>query len=404
VFLYSQQINKSFLYLFNNALTQKALFLTLFFILESFYITAIITFLFSLILAIILVPKVRYIVKFRELNDHPGVRSSHLDSTPTMGGVAFFLIILFVSSIINPWDSQMIGVNLLSALGLMFAVGIKDDLMVSTPRAKIGAEVLAIFFILFCNCLHVNSFQGFLGIENIPVFASYAFIILMLLTIINSYNMVDGIDGLASSIGIVIFSVYGFIFFILELQYYFLLCLSLTGILLGYLQFNLSKKDKIFMGDTGSLIIGFCIGFLSLRFLSTDIDTLQQNYFNPENTLILIGAIFFIPLFDTLRIIGVRLLNKKSPFGSDHNHIHHILIKLGLSHLKASLLLSFINLLIAAIFISISSYFNSYEMMGLMVFCFCVFSGIFYLLKIKIKTETKKETKIAKKEKIHKSA
>ena len=135
------------------------------------------------------------------------------------------------------------------------------------------------------------------------------------------------------------------------------------------------------MGDTGSLIIGFCIGFLSLRFLSTDASLLRTHAFNPENSLIIIGAIFFIPLFDTLRVIGVRFLNKKNLFGSDNNHIHHILINLGLTHFKASLLLCFINLIIATTLILMSSHFSSYQMLGVLILCFIFFLGVFYKLK-----------------------
>lgn len=135
------------------------------------------------------------------------------------------------------------------------------------------------------------------------------------------------------------------------------------------------------MGDTGSLIIGFCIGFLTIKFLSVDATLLEAHHFNPENSVVLFGAIFFIPLFDTIRIIGVRLINKKSPFGSDHNHIHHILIKLGLSHLKASLFLSSLNLGIAILFFYLSTIFNSLVMVGLYIVSFILLLGVFYNLK-----------------------
>lgn len=352
---------------------------------NNFYLIAVITLVASFVLAIILIPKIRWIAKARDLIDHPDSRSSHKASIPTMGGVAFFLIIIFMSSIITPWDTHGVGIHLISALGLMFAVGIKDDLMISTPRAKIVSEILAVLFILFCNCLKVSSLEGFLGIYEIPIFVSYAFIILLILTIINSFNMIDGIDGLASSMGIVIFTIYGVIFYVLESNYYFLLCLCLIGILLGYLKFNLSKTHKMFMGDTGSLIIGFCIGFLSLNLLSTDASLLKAHNFNPENSLIIIGAIFFIPLFDTLRVIVVRLLNKKSPFGSDNNHIHHILIRSGLSHFKASLLLCFINVIIATILILLSPHFTSYQMILTLLVCFMLLTGIFYKLNVHVK-------------------
>jgi UDP-GlcNAc:undecaprenyl-phosphate GlcNAc-1-phosphate transferase len=348
---------------------------------DNLFIFGLLSILGSFIVVSFLIPKISWIVKSRNLIDHPDQRSSHKNSTPTMAGVAFFLTIIFMLNAIKVWDVDAIGINLIAATGLMFAIGLKDDLVLSTPRAKMGGEILAILFVLFCNCLEVQSLEGFLGIETIPVPLSYGIIILMILTIINSYNMIDGIDGLASVIGISIFALYGFIFYGAGLYFYFLLCLCLIGILLGYLRYNLSSTKKIFMGDTGSLIIGFCIGFLSLKFLSMDASLLIEHSFKAENKFIIIGAIFFIPLFDTLRVIGVRLLNKKSPFKPDNNHIHHILIDSGLTHFKASLFLCFLNLVIAVSLILLSSNFNSFEMSGIMTLYFAFFLGLFYKLQ-----------------------
>ena len=351
---------------------------------DNLLLFALLSILGSFFLVSFLIPKISWIVKSRNLIDHPDQRSSHKNSTPTMAGVSFFLTLILMLSAIKAWDIDGIGINLIAATGLMFAIGLKDDLVVSSPRAKISGELLAILIIIFCNCLEVSSLEGFLGVQDIPIWLSSGLIVLMILTIINSYNMIDGIDGLASVIGISIFGVYGFIFYVAELNFYFLLCLCLIGILLAYLRYNLSSTKKIFMGDTGSLIIGFCIGFLSLKFLSVDSSLLTENGFKGENKFIVIGAIFFIPLFDTLRVIGVRLLNKKSPFHPDNNHIHHILINSGLTHFKASLFLCFLNLAVAISLILLSSNFDSYEMMVFMMFYFAFFLGVFYKLKVNV--------------------
>ena len=351
---------------------------------DNLFLIALLSIFGSFILVSILIPKIRWIVESRNLADHPDQRSSHKNATPSMAGVSFFLVLIFMLNAINSWDKEGIGINLIAATGLMFAIGLKDDLVLSTPKAKIGGEILAIFFVLFCNCLEVSSLGGFLGIDAIPIWLSYGIMILMILTIVNAYNMIDGIDGLASVIGISIFGVYGFIFYAAGLYFYFLLCLCLIGILLAYLRHNLSSTKKIFMGDTGSLVIGFCIGFMSLKFLSIDVSLLSDYAFKAENKLIIVGAIFFIPLFDTLRVIGVRLLNKKNPFHPDNNHIHHMLISSGLTHFKASLLLCFLNLGIATTLILLSTIFSSYEMIGFIVLYFGFFLGVFHTLKLNI--------------------
>lgn len=348
---------------------------------QHFYLTALGSFLTSFVLVSFLIPKISWIVRSRDLIDRPDDRSSHKASIPTMAGVSFFLTLMFMLLLLKDWDGNAIAINLIAAIGLVFAIGLKDDLVVSTPKAKIGGEILAISFILFCDCLEVSSLGGFLGIQGIPTIVSYFLIVLMILTIINSFNMIDGIDGLASSVGVVIFSVYAYIFYTMEFYFYFLLCLCLIGILLAYLRYNLSKTQKIFMGDTGSLIIGFCIGFLSLRFLSIDASVLRAHSFNAENSLIVIGAIFIIPLFDTFRVIGIRILKRKSPFKPDNNHIHHILINSGLTHFKASLFLCSLNLLLAILFIVLSKIFNSFMMIGLFLVAFVLLLGLFDQLK-----------------------
>lgn len=356
---------------------------------ENLYLSALITLIGSFILIFLFIPKIIWIVNSRDLIDDPNHRSSHKKSTPTMAGVAFFLTLIFGINFIGGWDSDIIGINLIASLTLVFAIGLKDDLVMSSPKAKIGGELLAIAFVLFSSGLQVTTLNGFLGIQNIPIVFSYILITLMILTIINSFNMIDGIDGLASIIGVVIFSLYGIIFFTIGYNFYFLLCLCLIGILSAYLRYNFSSKKKIFMGDTGSLIIGFSIGFLSLKFLSIEASVLEAVSFIPENKLFTIAAIFYIPLFDTLRVIGVRLIQKKSPFFPDNNHIHHILINSGLKHYQASMFLGFLNLILAISFIALSTYFNSFQMLGFLVLSFGLLLVIFHQLKINIKSQNR---------------
>jgi UDP-GlcNAc:undecaprenyl-phosphate GlcNAc-1-phosphate transferase len=344
------------------------------------------TFIGSFLATSYFIPKIIWIVNSHDLIDHPDHRSAHKTSTPTMAGVAFFCTFILAVFFIKQWDKDLISINLVASITVIFIIGLKDDLVMSTPKAKIIGEIVAISFILLCTCMQVNSLQGFLGIDTLPTIVSYVLTALMILTIINSYNLLDGIDGLLSTVGILVFSVYSFIFFKLDLFFYFLLCLSLIGILLAYLRFNFSSSQKIFMGDTGSLIIGFCIGFFTLKFLSLDISLIDSSFLLPENKVTIIAAILFIPLLDTIRVMGVRLLNKKSPFHPDRNHLHHILIDLKIPHYKASLLLGFINISIVIFIFYLSSKFNSFILLGLLFIIFLVFLGLFNIL-----TTSKKE-------------
>jgi len=356
---------------------------------SNLYLVALLSIIGAFFLTAMVIPKIIEIVNRRNLIDDPDDRSSHKKSTPTMAGVSFFLTLIFAIYFIKSWDIDLVSINLITALTLIFAVGLKDDLVGSSPRSRIITEILAIVFLLFCDCLSVTSFNGFLGVSSLPDIITYAFIIVMILTIINSYNLIDGIDGLASTIGVVIFSIYAIIFYLTGLIFYFLLCLSLVGILLAFLRYNLSFTKKIFMGDTGSLVIGFCIGFFTLKFLAMDASLFGEFSFFPENKLIVIAGILYIPIFDTMRVILIRLLNKKSPFYPDRNHIHHILIDSGLSHYKSSLFLAILNIFLAGFFIILSFYFSSFQMISFLVISSALMFMMFYKLRENIKLRNK---------------
>ena len=353
---------------------------------SSLIINPFTIFLVAFLTTYFIIPKIIWVVNSRDLIDKPDHRSSHQNSTPTMAGVSFFLAIIMVVFFIKQEDVDNIGVNLIAALTIIFIVGLKDDLVVSTPKAKIIGQLLAIGIMIISGVFNFTDFNNFLGLGVVPLFISIPLIIFSMLAIINSYNLIDGIDGLASIIGIVIFSGFAMIFYFLELNYYFLISLSFMGVLFAYLRYNFSKSKKIFMGDTGSLIIGFCIAFLTMKFLTIDYNIASKAPFLIENRIIVALSILFIPLFDTIRVIGVRLLDGKSPFYPDRNHIHHILIDSGLRHYKASLFLAVINILLMSLVIFLSTIYNSFEMLTFVVVLFVSFLLLFYKLKRNLKS------------------
>ncbi|MFH6769541.1 MraY family glycosyltransferase [Gaetbulibacter aquiaggeris] len=344
----------------------------------------------SFLLVYFIIPKISWVIHMRQLHDNPDERSSHSTAIPTMAGISFFITLIMTLFFIKHFDSDQISLNIIAAITLLFIIGLKDDLVLATPRAKILMETCAILLMLFSSTMQIPTFHGFLGLHEVPVVLTYIAIILMMLTIINAYNLIDGIDGLAAIVAIIIFSIYGLIFFATDLHFYFLLCLSLIGILLAYLNYNFSSTKKIFMGDTGSLIIGFCIGLCTLKFLAMDDAIFNHFSFQPENKLIVIAAILWIPLFDMLRVINVRLLNKKSPFYPDRNHMHHILIDAGISHFQATMLLGLLNYIIVIVIIRLSSIWNSFIMVALLLGLFIAGVFIFYILKKKITLKNQK--------------
>lgn len=299
-----------------------------------------------------LIPKILWVTKEKDLLKPVIGRSAHSVATPSFGGVAFFITFVLLFSLLQCLRLEYAGNHLMASMIILFMVGLKDDLVVSSARVKIVGQIVAAGFITFSPALHITSLDGFLGIFEIPAVLGYLFTGFLVIAIINAYNLIDGINGLAGIIGIVICSAYGFMFYRLSLSFYLLICCLTAGILLAFLCFNLSRKNaKIFMGDAGSLIIGLIIAFLTIKILAlTATSPLPVVDKLPSNRILFVLAVLFIPIFDTSRVMLVRMLKGRSPFEADRNHSHHVLLDLGLDHVQASMALGGINLLVILCF------------------------------------------------------
>ncbi|MET7028793.1 glycosyltransferase family 4 protein [Sediminicola luteus] len=318
--------------------------------------SVIFLFIGAFLLTYLTIPKIIRVVEYKRLMDSPNSRSSHVRRTPTLGGVSFFYTLIIALFFIKGWNSFDEGMYIIPGLTILFIIGLKDDLVVLSPGSKLIAQVLAISFVLVNEGFTIYSLNGFLNINEIPY---YLYIVIggfMMLTIINSYNLIDGIDGLASVVGIVIMVIYTTIFYLTEEYYYALIAITINASLMAFLGFNISSDRKIFMGDTGSLIVGFIISILTLKFLALKPQTYTDLPFLLENAPLIAISILIVPLFDTARVFAIRLANKKGPFSPDRNHTHHVLIDYwGLSHKQASFIIGFFNLIFVMLFIVLGS-------------------------------------------------
>jgi UDP-N-acetylmuramyl pentapeptide phosphotransferase/UDP-N-acetylglucosamine-1-phosphate transferase len=326
-----------------------------------------------------LIPVIIRNVAYYHFMDNPNERSSHRISTPTLGGVSFFASIMIGILFIRKYDISHITLYLIIALSILFFLGIKDDLTVLSSNIKIGFQTISIFIVLNQPELCITSFHGFLGIEQIPTWFGVIFGYFIVLYVINAYNLIDGIDGLAGMLGIFISTIFVLIFYFTNLYYYMFIAILIIGFLFAFLKYNLSKKKKIFMGDTGSMIVGFLLGFLILRFLAIDPVLLQNINVLPENIFIISLAIFFFPFIDVIRVVIIRLIKRQKPFKADRLHLHHIFIDKGLSHLKASATITLSSIFIFT-FIYSCNFFFSY--LGISILFFFSIAISFYILLI----------------------
>jgi UDP-N-acetylmuramyl pentapeptide phosphotransferase/UDP-N-acetylglucosamine-1-phosphate transferase len=283
------------------------------------------------------------VAKEKHLMDEPGERSSHDSKTPTLGGIAIYLSLLVVAILLGNFIDAKLFLMIICSLSVLLFLGLKDDLLVLSPRKKFLIQLLTGLLFILITDVRITSLFGLFGITSLAYLHSILFSLFVYILIINSYNMIDGIDGLAGGFGVIATLVLSILLYQDNINFA-LLGITTTGALLAFLRHNLSKNKKIFMGDTGTMIVGFCIAVLILRFLNTSRLSVNNDYYNTAPVIAI--SILFYPLLDTLRVFILRVFKyKTSPFTADRYHIHHRFIDLKLSHLQVSSVLLIINLL-----------------------------------------------------------
>ncbi|UZO81466.1 undecaprenyl/decaprenyl-phosphate alpha-N-acetylglucosaminyl 1-phosphate transferase [Aquimarina sp. ERC-38] len=321
----------------------------------------------------------------KKLMDVPCERSGHVNITPTLGGIGVFIVfslsLILFAIIAQPDQTRMTTIlALLGGIIVLLFLGIKDDLLVLSPGKKVLGQLLAAAVIVFFTDIRIYNFESLLGLGELSYMFSTSFTIFIFIFIINAFNLTDGIDGLAGSIATLASLVFG-IYFLVN-QNYLMTAVSfvLIAALLGFLRFNLSKTQKIFMGDSGSMFIGFILAFQGVALIK--MSNLGEVVYSVNNVPVLVLSVLAFPILDTTRVFFIRLRNRKSPFSADRNHIHHRLLDLGLSHKTATFAISNVNL-----FIIISTLFiDSLEFnINVQFLILLIVAPVFYLFPFMIK-------------------
>jgi UDP-N-acetylmuramyl pentapeptide phosphotransferase/UDP-N-acetylglucosamine-1-phosphate transferase len=299
-------------------------------------------FLCAFAITIIGIPKVLDLAMIKKLYDLPGERTSHERPTPRLGGAMIFAGVILSSVLFTGTDSSEELNYVIAGMLILFFIGIKDDIISLTPVKKIIGQFLAASVLVIPGNIRILHCYGLFGIDTMPVILSIIFTILIVVTLINSMNLIDGIDGLASGVGILASLIFGLWFYFNHHLSFAVICASLTGALIAFFYFNVySTKSKIFLGDTGSMLIGFLLAFCAINFLEKN--ALNPSYLKISVAPSLVISILILPVFDAFRVIFIRLINKKSIFKADHNHIHHKLLSISNSHFKTTAVLLTIN-------------------------------------------------------------
>ena len=317
------------------------------------YFLACIGLLAAYAISVRIYPTIIYLSHTKDLMDEPCERSMHVRKTPTLGGVGLFLTFAFgivLTGVFAPLSPQNV-ISVLALLGatmLLLFLGVNDDLVLVSPKKKFIGQLVAAALVVFASDIRILSMEGIFGLGELPYWVSVIFTMFVFVLVINAFNLIDGIDGLAGGLALLSSAVYG-LFFLANGQLYLALAsFILIGALLGFLQHNLSATRKLFMGDSGSLFTGFLLAYLTIAFLNRSAGPTAMDYPIANAPILAIAALSY-PMMDTLRVFTIRIRAGRSPFSADKNHIHHRFLNLGFSHKKASASIVGLNLLVLSV-------------------------------------------------------
>jgi UDP-GlcNAc:undecaprenyl-phosphate GlcNAc-1-phosphate transferase len=311
---------------------------------SSHFVYNILIVVFSTLITLLSIPSILHVARSRHLYDDVGhFRKQHDHGIPRLGGVAIFVSFTITMLLFSIIDKALPISYLLIACIILFAMGLKDDLSGVNSSTKFFIQFVVAAILVLLGDIRITSMYGVFGINTLPYIPSAIFSILLIMLVVNSFNLIDGIDGLAAITGIIVNTTFAMLF-MHQAQYELAaISLAMAGAIAGFLKYNITPA-KIFMGDTGALLIGLVSSVMAIKFIEVSkiasVGIPAITYAPALTIAILIG-----PVFDTLRVFTLRIASGKSPFEADRNHIHHRILMLGLNHVQTTICLSVINLL-----------------------------------------------------------
>ncbi|MEO6455992.1 MAG: MraY family glycosyltransferase [Ginsengibacter sp.] len=336
------------------------------------------------------IPVIIKVAKEKKFFDEPDERKVHKSVIPTLGGLGIFggFILATLMGVPVALSNQL--QYFIASLMVIFFLGIKDDILIISASKKFIGQLLSAGIIIKFGGIQINSMHGFLGIDEIPRIASIILTLFTIIVITNSFNLIDGVDGLAGSLGLLTSLVFGLYFYMVGQLMFAVMAFALCGSLIGFLIYNFSPA-KIFMGDTGSLLIGLLNSIFVIKFISVASDPGTRFDFAMQSAPAIGFAVLIVPLFDTLRVFSLRIINRRSPFIPDRNHIHHFLLDLGLNHKMVTLVLVSANILFIALAYFLQSIGTTLVILAL-ASAAALLVAIIYYNRPKLKQESVAET------------
>ena len=305
------------------------------------------SFLTAFLITFVAIPKVIFFAERLRLIDAAGERAAHKGSVPIFGGIAIFSGLIF--SLLFWAELENIQFILVSFL-IVFFVGVIDDLLALSPAKKLIGQIISVLILVYLQGIQIDDMHGVLGVYELPAWIGTLFTVFVVIVITNGFNLIDGVDGLAAGIGVIASFTFGVIaLFMHDISGQVdmaIIAFTLMGALLGFMKYNFHPA-KIFMGDTGSLVVGIILSVLAINVVKYGLVT--ETIHLPNKGPLLAIVILAIPLFDSLKVFFVRVMRGRNPLSPGKEHIHHILLSLGFGHKKTALILCFFAVLMIGI-------------------------------------------------------
>lgn len=379
----------------------EMLFISASLIFSNLWVICIVSIIGAFLLSNRMFPIIIYTVRTKNLMDEPEGRSAHSSKTPTLGGVGVFatfciaiLIYGMFSGLLRPDLIKLLA--LVGATTILLFLGIKDDLIAMSPKKKLVGQILSAALVVFATDIRVEGFYNIFGIGELPYIMSVLISMLIYVFVINAFNLIDGIDGLAGVIAILASSIFGLFFLVNGDKLMVVVTALLIGALLGFLKYNLSETKKLFLGDSGSMFVGFLLAFQAIYLV-------QMNYqidsiFTIQNAPVFVISVLSYPVLDCLRVFVVRIKQKRSPFSADRNHIHHRILDLGLTHQQTTTSISVTNAFVVLFIFLVGNIYINLQLYLLVVivpsFYFILFCSVKNLIKPVSEIQIKNHRKI----------
>lgn len=345
-------------------------------------------FLCAFVLSSLTFPSIIFVSKERNLYDDQHLhRKKHKNLTSRLGGIGIFCSFMITTLLLVEQHVTIPNNYLQTACIILFAMGVKDDIVSVNASTKFVSQLCTSLLLVIPGEVRLSGFYGILGIFELPVYGQIILTVAVIMLLINAFNLIDGINTLAAGMGILATGTYGMMFMMMSQPVLASLSFALMGALVGFLRYNVSPA-KLFMGDTGSMLIGCITAVLTIKYIDVFFENTNVITYRPESAPAFTIAVVLIPIFDTLRVFVLRLSNGNSPFRADRNHLHHLLTSVGLKHEHSALILLAFNATAIALVV-VFDHMGNLFLICLLAFICVLFAMFLKFLSVKRTSEVK---------------